>query len=149
MAIGQAFDKRGSAPIPRISKRRKRGAIDDVGVVAVDNDALEAVGCSAIGGWMFDRRHLTDWRILHVEIVLAHEDDGQLPDCGEVKRLVKRADIRRAIAEETNRHVLLAEILRAPSGPAGNRQMCADDRIGAKDVVLDRGQMHRAALAAH
>ena len=44
MAIGQAFDKRGTAAIARLLQCGKRGAIDDVGVIAIDNDALEAVG---------------------------------------------------------------------------------------------------------
>ena len=42
-----------------------------------------------------------------------------------------------------------AEILRAPGRAAGDRQMRADDGVGAHHVMLDRGQMHRAALAAH
>ncbi len=40
-------------------------------------------------------------------------------------------------------------ILRAPGRAAGDRQMRADDRVGAHDAVIDRGQVHRAALAAH
>ena len=98
---------------------------------------------------MLHRRHVADRRVLHVEIVLADEDDRQLPDRREIERLVERADIGGAVAEETDRDVLFAEILRAPRRAAGNRQVRADDRVGAHHAVLDRGQMHRAALAAH
>ena len=59
------------------------------------------------------------------------------------------ADVGRAVAEEAHRHVLLSLVLRAPRRAAGNRQMRADDRVGAHDAVVGRGQVHRAALAAH
>ena len=44
---------------------------------------------------------------------------------------------------------LCAEILRAPRGAVGDAEMRADDGVGAHHAVLDRGQVHRAALAAH
>ena len=59
------------------------------------------------------------------------------------------ADIGGAVAEEADRDVLLPLVLRAPGRAAGDRQMRADDGVGAHHAVLDRGQMHRAALAAH
>ena len=43
----------------------------------------------------------------------------------------------------------VALVLRAPGRAAGDRQMRADDGVGAHHAMLDRGQMHRAALAAH
>ena len=98
---------------------------------------------------MLDRGHLADRRVFHVEIVLADEDHRQLPDRGEIQRLVEGADIGGAVAEEADRDVLGALVLRAPGGAAGDRQMRADDGVGAHHAVLDRGQMHRAALAAH
>ena len=139
----------GPPPSRAFAKRGLRRAKHDVGVVAVDDDALEAVARRAVGGGMLDRRHLADRRVFHVEVVLADEDDGQLPDGGEIERLVECADVGGAVAEEADRDILFAEILRAPGRAAGDRQMRADDGVGAEHVVLDRGQMHRAALAAH
>ena len=75
MAIGQAFDERGTAALARLLERVERGPIDDVCVVAVDDNALETIGCGAIGRWMFDRGYVADRRVLHVEVVLAHEND--------------------------------------------------------------------------
>ena len=126
-----------------------RGAIDHVGVVAVDHDLLEPIGRGAVAGRMLHRRHVADRRVLHVEIVLADEDHRQLPDRGEVQRLVERADVGGAVAEEAHRHVVLLLVLRAPGGAAGDRQVRADDGVGAHHAVLLGGQMHRAALAAH
>ena len=107
------------------------------------------VGRRAIRGRMLDRGHAADRRVFHVEIVLADEDHRQLPHRGEVQRLVEGADVGGAVAEEADRHVLVAFVLRAPGGAAGDRQMRADDRVGAHHAVLGGGQVHRAALAAH
>ena len=98
---------------------------------------------------MLHRGDIADRRVFHVEIVLADEDHRQLPHRGEIQRFVEGADIGGAVAEEADRNVLLALVLRAPGGAAGDRQMRADDRVGAHDAVVDRGQMHRAAFAAH
>ncbi len=98
---------------------------------------------------MRHRGDVGDRRIFHVEIVLADEDHRQLPHHGEVQRLVEGADIGGAVAEEADRDVLLALVLRAPGSAAGDRQMRADDGVGAHDAVFDGSQMHRAAFAAH
>ena len=147
--IGHALDQRRSLTGAGARIGRIGGAIDHVGVVAVDHDALEPVGGGAVRRRMLDRGHLADRRVFHVEIVLAHEHDRQLPHGGEVERLVERADVGGAVAEKAHRDVVLAAILRAQSGSAGDRQVRADDRVGAHHAVLDRGEVHRAALAAH
>ena len=147
--VGQAFDQRGPLARARLVIGGLRGAIDHVGIVAVDHDALEPVGGGAVGGRLRHRGDVADRRVFHVEIVLADEDHRQLPHRGEIERLVEGADIGGAVAEEAGRDVLGALVLRAPGGAAGDRQMRADDGIGAHDAVLDRGQMHGAALAAH
>ena len=98
---------------------------------------------------MRHRGDVGDRRVFHVEIVLADEDHRQLPHRREIQRLVKRADIGGAVAEEADRDVLVAFVLRAPGGAAGDREMRADDGIGAHHAVLFRGEMHGTALAAH
>ena len=139
----------GPFPGAGLRERRLRGAVNDIGVVAVDDDAIEVVSRGAVGRRVFDGGHLGDRRVFHIKIILAHEDDRQLPDHGEVQRLMESADIGGAVAEEAHRHVVLPLVLRAQRRPAGDRQMRADDGVGAHYAMLDRGQMHRAALAAH
>src|SRR5262249_35384004 len=95
-----------------------RGAINDVGVIAVDENWFEPVGRSSIRRRMLDRGDFADWRILHVEIVLAHEDDRQFPDRCEVQRFVEGTDIGGAVAEETYRDIVLALVLGAQRRPA-------------------------------
>src|SRR4051794_37041253 len=94
-----------TGPCPRIC--RIGGAIDDIGIVAVDHDALQPIGRSAVGCRMLDRCDFSDRRVLHIEIVLAHEYDGQLPYDGKIERFMESADIGGAVAEEANRNVAL------------------------------------------
>ena len=61
---------------------------------------------------------------------------------------MESADVGGAVAEEADRDILVAFVLRAPGGAAGDGDVRADDGVGAHDAVLDRGQMHGAAFAA-
>ena len=149
VAVGQALDQRRPAAGARLLVGRRRRAVDRVGVLPVDEDRLQPVGGGAAGGGMLHRDHVADGRVFHVEVVLAHEHHGQLPHRGEVERLVEGADVGGAVAEEAHAHVLGALVLRPPGGAAGDRQVRADDGVGAHHAVLGRGEVHRPALAAH
>ena len=142
MAIGHALDQRGTCAGARSCEGGLRGAIDLVGVVAVDHDLLQPIGGRAIASGTWHGGDVADRRVFHVEIVFAHKHDWQLPDRGEIQRLVECADVGRAIAEEADRDILVAAILRAQRRAAGDRQMRADDRVGAHDAVLGGGEMH-------
>ena len=104
-------------------------------------DARSAAGCSTAVT-------VADRRVLHVEVVLADEDDRQLPDRGEVQRLVERADVRGPVAEEADRDLPGAARLRRPRGAGRDRHVRADDGVRAHRAVLDVGEVHRPALAA-
>ena len=149
MAVGEALDQRRAVARARLGEGLLRGAVDNVGVVAVDDDLRQAVGRSAVARGARHRRDVADRRVFHVVVVLAHEDDRQLPDRREVQRLVERADVGGAVAEEADGHVLVALVLRAQRRAAGDRQVRADDRVGTHHAVLGGGEVHRAALAAH
>ena len=100
-AVGRGLDDDGPAPA-RVSStetlHRERGRDD---VVAVDRRRTDAVA----GGAPLERRRvlLVGGRELGVAVVLAEEDDRQLPDRGQVHRLVERALRDRAVAEERDR----------------------------------------------
>ena len=149
VAIGHALDQRRAVAGARLRERGLRGAIDLVGVVAVDHDLRKSVGRCAVTRGAWHRRDVADRRVFHVEIVLTHEHHGQLPDRGEIQRLVERADIGRAVAEEADGDVLVALVLRTQRRAAGDRQMRADDGVGAHHAVRGGSEVHRAALAAH
>jgi len=50
MAVREAFYERGTTAVARPVQGPNRRAIDDVGVVAVDDDPIEAISPCAIGG---------------------------------------------------------------------------------------------------
>src|SRR6185437_6524554 len=52
MAVREAFYERGTIAVARPVQGSNRRAIDDVGVVAVDDDPIEAISPCAIGGRM-------------------------------------------------------------------------------------------------
>ena len=86
-------------------------------------------------------------RELGVAVVLAEEDDRQLPHRGEVHRLVERALGDGAVAEEGDRHAAVGPQLRGRGRADGDRQAGGDDAVGAEDADGRIGDVHRAAPA--
>ena len=80
-------------------------------------------------------------------VVLADEDGGDLPELREVERLVERADVRRAVAEERDRDARLVAELEGERGADDRGQAAADDGVRAEVPALDVVQVHRAAVA--
>ena len=72
---------------------------------------------------------------------------GQLPERGEVQRLVERALVHRAIAEERDGDALFLLILDGEAETGGDGELGADDGLAADEVVLGAVHVHRAALA--
>ena len=60
---------------------------------------------------------------------------------------MERADVRRAVAEETDRHLLRFLVLRRPAGADRDAQLRADDRIRSHRELVGLAEMHRTALA--
>src|SRR5207247_814153 len=134
VSVGEAFDEGGAAARARLGEGVARSAVYDVGVVAVDDLALQAVAGGAVGGRVFHRGDGGNRRVLHVHVVLAAEDDRELPHRGEVEGFVESADVGRAIAEEGTGDLFRSAILRRPRGAGGDRQMRADDGIRAEEL---------------
>ena len=82
-------------------------------------------------------------------VVLADEEKRQLPDGGEVDRLVEDAFAGRAVAEEDGGDragFALAHLLRERDA-GRERELAADDRRGEDDAELGDRDVQRAALA--
>jgi hypothetical protein len=146
LPIGKKLEKDRAAALPASRRRGLGGRADGLDVIAVDGLARESIGGRSIG----------DARILHhevdagrgaVEIVLADEDDRQLPDRGEVERLVKGAFVVRAVAEERHRHRAGPPLLGAQRGADRDRQPAANDAIRAEIALGRVGDVHRAAAS--
>ena len=85
---------------------------------------------------------------LGVAVVLAEEDDRQLPHGGEVHRLVERALGHGAVAEERHRDAAVGPQLRRRRRADRDRQAGGHDAVGAEDPEVRVGDVHRAAAAA-
>ena len=85
---------------------------------------------------------------LGVLVVLADVDRRQLPDRREVQRLVERALVRRAVAEERDRDLIGAELLRGERRAGRDRDAAADDAVRAEVALRGVGDVHRAAAAS-
>ena len=81
-------------------------------------------------------------------VVLADEDDRELPGGGEVHRLVGGALVRAPVAEEDDGDLVRSAQPRRERGSDADRKRRAHDPVAAEDVEGEVGDVHRAAEAA-
>jgi hypothetical protein len=152
-AVGLALDEGRAAAAPGALDGLARGLGDGQDVVAVDLDAGQAIRRRAAG----DGRVAAGVgeRDLGGElVVLADEQDGQLPDRGHVQPLVEGPVVDRAVAEEGDRHPVRAQEPGAVAGAGRLEDGGSDDPARAHQADLGREQVHAppassgAALAA-
>jgi hypothetical protein len=86
----------------------------------VDDHARHPVARRAIDD-VRDRHRLVPARELAELVVLAGEHDRQVQRARHVGRLVERADVRRAVAEECHRHVPVTAVLVGERGADRDR----------------------------
>ncbi len=147
MPVGERLDQRRAGAGASALGRGRHGVVHDADVVSVDARLGHRVGVGPVGDAV-DRRGEVLRGVLAVEVVLAQEDHRERPDRRHVQRLVKRPDVRRAVAEEAQRHPAVAQVLRRERRPEGDRQMRAHDRERPVCADGDVREVHRAALAA-
>ena len=83
-----------------------------------------------------------------VAVVLADEQDGELPQRGEIEGLVEFAFCRRAFAEEAAGDSITTLHLVRERQSDRERQSAADDGVTAIETALGVEDMHRAATTA-
>ena len=86
-----------------------------------------------------------DRRRLRVVVVLDDEEDGELPERGDVQRLVGHALAERAVAEEDRRDGARALLLLRERDAGGDRDDAPEDAVG---VEVPLAQVLAAALAS-
>ncbi len=85
---------------------------------------------------------------LGVAVVLAHEQDRQLPQHRQIQRLVKRARASRAVAEERDADVLSPRAWAAHAAPAASDRLPPTTPVAPSTPCRGIDQMHRAAATA-
>ncbi len=144
------FDQRRAGTGARSLDRRADGGMHGQWIGAIDRDARHRVGLGfdgerlavrGIGVLLLGGRHDV------VAVVLHHEDHRQLPQGGNVERLVECTLFRGAVAEEAVHDFGFLADLRRPGSARRVRNARAHDTRGAEETALDVGEMHRAAEA--
>ncbi len=143
-AIGAAFQQRGALAAPRALDRFRRGLVHGQHVVAVNLETRYAVHGPPSGHTRAGRG--VGERDLGGElVVLAHEDDRQLPDAGHVQTFVEGTVVHCAVAEEGDRNLIRLRELETIASPRGLEDARGNDAAGAHQADLRREQVHRSA----
>src|SRR6185312_11266699 len=95
-------------------------------VLPVDAEGAHSVGGCTMGQ-VPNRLVLRLRRGLRPMVVLANEDDRQLPELSEVHRLVERPDVRRTVTEERERDARLLAHLECEGCTHSGRQAATDN----------------------
>src|SRR5262249_53012587 len=115
-------------------------------VHAVDADPGKAVRLGAACE-VAHRDHLLDSGRHRELVVLAEQDQRQLPDRGEVGDLVEGALIEGAVAKEAEGDLAGSAQLGREGGAAGESEAPTDDPVGSKHPDREVCDVHAAALA--
>jgi hypothetical protein len=127
-------------PSPR--RARSDRFVDREVIVSVDHRAVHAVAGRAIGE-IGARILLARRRRQPVVVVLDDDDDRQVPDGGEVRRFVKVAFARGAVADERCDDLARAFELRREREAVSHRHHRAEVADHADDVVAQHAEVER------
>jgi len=86
-------------------------------------------------------------RAHRVAVVLDDEDHRQVPERGEVERLVHGALVDGAVAHERKAGALAAEVFQAEREAGPERDLAADDAVATPEIARWIEKMHGTALA--
>jgi hypothetical protein len=142
-----ALDQRRPLADPGPAGRLARRTEHRQHVVAVNGDARHGVGRRS-DREVADRRVHALRRHLGVPVVLADEEDGQLPQGRQVHRLVAPPLVGGAVAVEARDDLARLAHARRVAGPGGDRDPAADDPVRAEDPLGGVEDVHRAAAPA-
>ena len=125
-AMTDRLDQRGAAPFTGALHGFPGGFIHGDRVSAVDANARHLVGIGTLRE-IFRQRVVGQRGVFGVLVVLADENHRELPDGGEVERLMERTDARGAIAEVAHAQAVGFAQLLCERESVGNGQPRADD----------------------
>ena len=146
-AICAQLEEAGPATVTHHFRRAVGRVLHREHVHAVGVPGWHLVGCR-LQRQVGLRLRALERRPHRVEVVLAHEQNRQLPQSREVHRLVELALRDRALTEEACGHAPAALQLVGQCEPDGQRQAAADDRVAAVEAAWGVEDVHRAAAAA-
>ena len=147
LPVGPALQQGGPAAGPCPRDRPAGFAVDFAHVVAVDHGVRQRVGFRLLRDALLPG-HGRERHLGGVQVVLAHEQHGQLPDRRHVAPLVEGAVVDRAVAEVGHAHPVAAGQLEGVGGAGRQQDARPDDAAGAHQPDLRLEQVHAAAASA-
>ena len=147
IAIGDVLNDNGPVRA-RVLDRFRRDRVHIQRILSVNApEALDAVGLGF--AMQLDlAAGAIDLRAHGVAVVLDDPDHRQIPDGAHIQRFVEITVVGGAIADIGHGDIVFA-VIAGFKGDAGRQgQVPADDGVTAPEVVVFRGQVHGAALAA-
>ena len=146
-AVGLDVEEHRPGARAHVVERLGRAVEDLLDVLPVDLDRVHVVGERPLRHVVPDGRVLPAGRRLGPLVVLADKQGLRAPELRQVERLVEGAGVRRAVAEERDRHPRLLAQLECEPGADDRTQAAADHRVRAEVAALDVVEVHRAAVA--
>ena len=142
VAVGDVFVDEGALAGGAVLLAVLDGGLDGEDVHAVDLQAGDVLAALVVVG---DGRGAVGGSAHAVLVVLAAEDDGELPQAGHVVGLEDLALVGRSVAVEGEGHLLLALVLLGEGDAGTDGHLGADDTVAA--VEAGREHVHGAALS--
>ena len=145
-AVGSAFEQGRSVACSGAADGLAGGLVDGQHVVAVEVDAGHSVARAAVGHAGV-ARGVSEGHLGRVLVVLADEEDRQLPDAGHVEPFVEGAVVDGSIAEKRDGHAIALQQHEAVSGAGRLEDAGPDDAAGAHHADFGGEEMHAAAAS--
>jgi hypothetical protein len=116
-------------------------------VIAVDAGRGKTIGAGAVGHASY-RGSGPEGRAHSIMVVLAHKNNGEAQDSGQVERFVEDTSSHGAVTEECHADLIGFFDAACQRCTTGNGKPIPDNCIGAQIASLDIGDVHRTALAS-
>jgi hypothetical protein len=143
-AMGQTLEQHRPFARPHRGQKAAERLPDRAGVVSVDGLAVHHVGGDDVADPL-DLGVGRAWGELSEAVVLADEDQRQLPERRQVDRLVEITGLHRAVAEEDDGDDVAAADPIGKGGAERQRDVAADHAGGPHQPMLGVDDVHRAA----
>jgi len=145
--VGSHLDQRWPLLFPGSLDRARHALAHREDVLAIHRLAVHSITLGA-DEHIFVGRRARDRGPHAVAIVLDDEDDGEIPQRGQIQSLVKSADVDGRLSEEADANLITTAILDRESDSGGDRNVATHDAMSAEEVCLGVEDVHGAALAA-
>src|SRR5262249_13070189 len=144
IVVSSCFDEERIRSLPHRLQNGAKAVTHFPNVHAVHNHRWHVVALGTIRQFLY-RRGTLDMRSHSKQVVLANENDRQLPQSRQIARFVEDTLIDGAVTKEAQRAAILTSIAAGKSHSSCEGQVTTHNGVAAVHVILLVEIMHRAA----